>query len=239
MPSWPSATTTPWCTLSSTPLRDVTATGTNAVRCDHRRAFRDLASTASQTRWWRTSVSSLLMTWWRSPHSLIERLGHRRRRAGRARHRLAPSTAAPAERRAERQRRVQLHRAGRDARREHVVLDLLVDDDRDQHDHRLERRVEERQQHRQDAGEVRADDRQELADDADPQRQRDGRRRAERLEHDPVEQWPRSAPAAPASRGSRRSCCRPAPTSRSTRSWRAGVSRLQIARRIFGPSATR
>ena len=42
-------------------------------------------------------------------------------------------------------------------------------------------------QHRQDAGDVRADDGQELADDAHPQRQRHRCGDAERLEHDPVE----------------------------------------------------
>ena len=71
--------------------------------------------------------------------------------------------------------------------REQVVLDLLVDDDGDQHDQRLERRVEERHDHRQHAGDVGADDRQELADDADPQGEGDRRGGADRLEHDPVE----------------------------------------------------
>ena len=62
-----------------------------------------------------------------------------------------------------------------------------------------------------------------------------GAARAERLEHDPVEDRRQQRQQRPASRGSRRSCRRPAPTPPSTRSWRAGVSRLQIARRIFGP----
>ena len=66
------------------------------------------------------------------------RLSHRRRRQGE--HGAdGAEQGRPGERRPERQRRVQLHRPRRDARREHIVLDLLVDDDGDQHDQRLER----------------------------------------------------------------------------------------------------
>ena len=84
--------------------------------------------------------------------------------------------------------RVQLHRAGRDAWRKEVVLDLLVNNNEPDDDRCLDRRVEEREQHGQDASEVRTDYRQELADEANPQGQSNRRLRANRLEHDPVEE---------------------------------------------------
>ena len=97
------------------------------------------------------------------------RLRHRGRRDRQHRTHRAQHGAA-GDRRSECDRRMQIHRACRDARQQEVVLHLLVDDDEDQDHERLRRRVDELHQHRQRAGDVGADDRQELADQADPQR---------------------------------------------------------------------
>ncbi len=81
-----------------------------------------------------------------------------------------------------------LHRACGHARCEQVVLDLLVHHDEPDADESLDRRVEEREQNRQHAGEICADDGQELRHEADPQRHRNGCRDADGLEGNPVEE---------------------------------------------------
>ena len=76
----------------------------------------------------------------------------------------------PREGRAERDGRVQIHRASGDARREEVVLDLLVQDDEDQDDQAFGGESMNCTNTGKRAGDVRADDRKELADQTDPQR---------------------------------------------------------------------
>ena len=185
-PSAPRATTEPKWMHSSKPLRRAIAIGawrTHVGRRAHVCGRRRRRGGRGGLDPGEVAVDDVVAV---SPFGR-QRLHHRRAgegedRAGRSEQRGA------AERRPERDRRVQLHRAGGDLRREEVVLDLLVDDDEPEHDRRLERGVEERDQHRQDARDVRADDGKELADQADPQRERYRRRDARRLEHDPVEQ---------------------------------------------------
>jgi hypothetical protein len=75
--------------------------------------------------------------------------------------------APPAMTSPEGHRRVQRHRPGGDARRQHEVLELLVDDDEGEHPEGVDRIVEERDQHRQGAGEVGADRRDELGHQPD------------------------------------------------------------------------
>ena len=152
-----------------------------------------------------TLVRSLSITSWRWPHSLanaciIAAAGSARTAP------TGPSSAAPASAAPNADRRMQLHRARRDARREEVVLDLLVDDDEAEHD-RAPSAGESRNvdQHRQDAGEVRADHGQELADEADPERERDRARACRPTGTRSSGRTPTAGPAAHASRGSRRS----------------------------------
>jgi hypothetical protein len=63
---------------------------------------------------------------------------------------------------------VQLQRPRGDAGREQVVLDLLVDDDDDEHPQGADGVVQQGDEHGQHPGEVGADDGEELGDQADP-----------------------------------------------------------------------
>ena len=79
-----------------------------------------------------------------------------------------------------------LQRLRGDAGHEDVVLDLLVQEHEGQHDETVDRIVHHCDEHRERAREVGAHDRDELRDDADPQRERERVRHAEDREHDPV-----------------------------------------------------
>ena len=145
------------------------------------------------------------------PHSLrkpctVAQAGRASTRADRAEH------GGAGDRRGEGHRGVELQRPRRDAGREQVVLDLLVDDDDDQHPQRADRFVEQGDQHRQHAGQVGADDREELGDQADPDAERHRVPQPDRPRTPRCGRPPTGGRAAPASRGSRRSCRWPAPT---------------------------
>ena len=84
--------------------------------------------------------------------------------------------------------RVQLHGARRDAWGEEVVLDLLVDDHEPEHPQRLQRRLGQRDEHREQPGEVGAHDGHELRHDAHEQGQHLGEVEPDGAEGDVVEQ---------------------------------------------------
>ena len=189
-PSAPSATTAPKWTDSSKPLRSVIGDRDERVRVVIGLRPSDLGDRDGlvATGYLRRRLCSgggsiavrwLSMTSYRRPTLL--RSACAIAAAGSARTApTAPSTAPPASAEPNASAGMQLHRAGGDARGEQVVLDLLVHDDEDQRRSSAftgeSMSVTSTGQH---AGEVRADDGQELADQPDPQRQRDRRRGAD------------------------------------------------------------
>ena len=111
----------------------------------------------------------------------LDRGGNRQRheRAGDAQQRAAHDG------RSERERRVERHRPLGYLRRYHVVLHLLVENYEPQHPGCLQRALQQGDENRKDPSEVRSEHRDELGDDADPDRQWDGEGNADDGQHDP------------------------------------------------------
>jgi hypothetical protein len=111
--------------------------------------------------------------------------GRRREREHRT-HR--PDEGGAGDHRPERDCRMQLHGVGGDARREQVVLDLLIQDDERQRPDDVDGIVERRDDDRERACDIGADDGNELRDDPDPERERDGVGNTDDREGDPGRQ---------------------------------------------------
>jgi len=118
---------------------------------------------------------------------LYHRLDDRRR--GEREDRADAAEQQPAgEHGADRERRVHVHRSSSELRPEHVVLELLVRDQEQQHPQRFHRTRLQCDEHREDHRDVRPDGRDELRHDADPQTQRERVGHAEREQERPRDQ---------------------------------------------------